>query len=211
MALSPWFAAGAGIVMAMGALIYAPHASLGFGRAIQVTHCQQSLCRQVIPQGGGALIPAGSGVTASPSPSAADRVMTVSYEPLHDSTPSSFALWIMFSPPPSLSHWQLRFVIPGATYIYVYGALSYGAVSVPSGTDGVTVTSLIAASDSAGYAPISGDQNGVDSLQSANGTVLFQVRGTGPNSSPARCSFSGGGCVFTLSSDRVPAGLPSRG
>ena len=207
--VSPWFAAGAGFVIAMGALIYMPHANVDFGCAIHVTHCKLATCPQLTPQGGVPGLPAGIAggqVTASPSTSAAP-VMNVWYQPLADSTVSGFAMWIMFSPPPGLSHWQLRFVIPGATSVYVYGAPHW----LPYGVNGVTVSSFVAGTESAGYAAISGYQDGAISGSSpTGGTVFFQVRGTGMQSAPANCAFTGAACEFKLLHDLVPT-VPSPG
>lgn len=171
--VSPWFAAGAGVVIATGVVIYTPHASLNFGRAITVTPCKQAECGPLTPQGAGTPMPAGTGgqVTAPKSAS-----MTVSYQLLDSQSWSGFSMSIRFRAPQSNSKWQLSFVIPGAQGVYVFGAPRWKR----TGASGITVSSYQAAQDT---------------------IVQFQVRGTGNPRTPTSCSFNGAPCHFTRTSD----------
>ena len=189
--------------MAMGALIYAPHASLGFGGAIQVTHCKQSLCRQVTPQGGGPLIPAGSGVTVSPSTASALAGMTFSYQVV-ERNQFGFVMLITIKAQHSLGHWSLSFVIPGATAVYVVA----GAHWTQSGSDGGTASNYLSGTESAGYAPLAGNQDGTDGgLVTSGDAVQLTVDGTGTPRAP-KGRYDNATCAFTGSLEPGPADRP---
>jgi len=198
--VSPWFAAGAGVVIATGVMIYTPHAKLNFGNAIQVTPCTQTSCTQTAPAQAPGL-PAGGGVTASPA--SLPKGMTFWYQPVDESTRSGFGMWIAIRYPHSISQWQLSFAIKGATGVYVI----YWPRWTTLGPDGVTVSSLVARTESAGYAEISAHDAGNDGGSSLSGyVVLFQVRGTGAPRAPTSCTYNGAPCRFKLSSALAQAG-----
>jgi hypothetical protein len=198
--VSPWFAAGAGFVIATGVIIYTPHANF----AIDVQKCQLVSCTKLAPQGPAPGIPAGTGggrVTA-PSTRSVPRGTTFWYQPVDYSTRYGFSMWIKIQAPYSTSQWKLSFVIRGASGIYVFGAPHWE----PYGTDGVTVSNLIAVTESAGYAPISGQQDNGNGLASRDVyIVLFQIRGSGTPSRPSQCVYNGATCHFKLSNDLSPA------
>ena len=188
--VSPWFAAGAGVVIATGVIIYTPpHAKLD--PAISITRCKQSDCesRQVTPQAPAPGLPAGTGggrVTA-PSTPRVPAGMTFSYQPPVRSAWDGFSMWITIRVPQGLGEWKVSFVIPGATGVYVYGSPR----AQPFGTDGVTVSSSAAGTEAAGYARIAGHQSVADGGASWNGyTVQFQVRGKGTPRAPSQCLYN---------------------
>jgi len=199
---SPWFAAGAGFVIATSAIIYAPHNNVDFGGAIQVTHCKQALCgRATQAQAPG--LPAGSGAHMPAAAPTLPRSITFWYQPVGHSTGSEFAMWIEIHARDSLGQWQLSFVIPGAKDIYVYWPRSH-----VSGTH-VVVSSYYAGTESAGYAQISAHESGGADGPSRGGyTVLFQLRGTGTASTPVHCTYKGAACTFRLSETLAQADSP---
>ncbi len=191
--VSPWFAAGAGFVIATGAIIYMPHATLN--PAINVTHCTRASCKhtQVTPQVGAKPLPAGTGAPIPvPSTSSLIAGMTFRYQVQERSAQYGFSMLITIHAPRSLSLWSLSFVIPGATGVYV----SYGALWRQSGTNGGTASSY-GGTESAGYAEISGHEAGGEGQASRNGyTVTFQIRGMGTPGAPADCFYDGVRCHF---------------
>jgi len=201
---SPWFAAGAGFVIATGVIIYTPHTNLN--PAISISHCKQANCtpQPVTPQGVAPGLPAGIGgpVTVLPKTASVPKGTTFWYQPVDYSTRYGFSMWIKIQAPYSTNQWRLSFVIPGARGIYVFGAPHWQAY----GTNGVMVSSLLAGTESAGYAPISGQQDSGNGESSQNGyTVLFQIRGSGTPSRPTECSYNDATCQFTLSRNLAPA------
>jgi hypothetical protein len=204
--VSPWFAAGAGVVIATGAIVLVPHNKLAVG----ISHCSEpggASCTKLVPQEAPLQAGPGKPVTTPPSKSSAPASMTVWYQPLTGSTQYGFSMWIKFRAPRS-PQWRLSFVIPGARNVYVYGAPRWQ----PSGTDGVTVSSYTAGTESAGSAGIAGHQDGTSGGSSATGgTVEFQVRGMGTPGAPVGCSFSLGSCQFRPSRDLAPSGWPGTG
>jgi hypothetical protein len=194
--VSPWFAAGAGVVIATGAIIYSPHAQLS--PAIEISQCKLDSCVKLSPQVVPLQVGPGSRVTASPSTSSLPAVLTVRYQRLNDST-QSFAMWVKFQAPRN-RQWKLSFVIRGATSIYVYDVPHWQA----NGIDGVTVSNYYVGTESDSYARIFAAQR-ADGWPSTDGdTVLFQIRGSGSPGAPSQCSFSLGHCQFKASNDLAP-------
>jgi len=193
--VSPWFAVGAGVVIATGAILYTPHANLNFNRAIQVHQCTQAECGQAVPEGGASLMPPGLGggePIPSPSPPAPLAGMTFSYQVVQSSQ-DQFIMQITIHSTHSLGSWKLSFVIPGATAVYVPDARWQQSGS----DDGGTVSNYYGGTDSAGYAPISGHQ---PAGNGGNGdTVEFAVHGTGKASAPVHCLYNGNACTIRLS------------
>jgi hypothetical protein len=203
--VSPWFAAGAGVVIATGVMIYTPHANF----AIDIQQCKVVSCTKLTPQGAAPLqaVP-GTPVTAPHRTPSLPAGTAFWYQPVDHSTMSGFGMWIAIRLPHGVSQWQLSFVIPGTKGIYVY----YWPRWKPFGTDGVTVSSLIAATESAGYAEISAHESGSDTGSSRTGyTLVFQVRGMGTPSAPSQCSYNGATCTFARSRDLAPASWPGSG
>jgi hypothetical protein len=134
--VSPWFAAGAGFVIAAGAFVYAPHASLNFDTAPGRTDCPTVGCPvpQKVPQiAGGA-----SGlVTASPSPSSSsprgrhamreesDDAPSFTYTVQADGT-GVYQMILTETSERAIGSWGLSVVIPGATKVSVYDGVLQG-------------------------------------------------------------------------------------
>ncbi len=202
--VSPWFATGAGFVIAAGAFIYAPHAELNFGNeAIGRSSCPVAGC--TVPADAPPMV-AGKGggpVTASPSPSASSRTgggRDSSASPTFGYTVKSvgsdtFQMTFTVTSQHATGPWQLAFVIPGAADLSVVGA-SWQA----SGTDGGTASGPGGGSGAHGT-PTSG---GADAGSSADGglsdVVSFVVDGTGAlTAAPGHLVFSDAQGTFTLS------------
>lgn len=205
--VSPWFAAGAGFVIATGAIIYMPHARLD--PAINITHCGGASCEQtqLTPQGGAKPKPAGAGVPLPIMPSL-PAGMTFSYQVLGVSTGYGFSMLITIHSPRSFGPWQLSFIIPGARDLYVV----YGARWKSSGTDGGTASSYLAGTESAGFAMISAHEDGGEGGSTRNGyTVQFQIRGLGTPSRPGQCTYNMASCTFRLAHNLPQAGSQGPG
>jgi hypothetical protein len=204
--VSPWFAAGAGVVIATGVIIYMPHTKFEFGNAIHVIHCRQAQCAPVTPEGGAQGLPAGVGggqVTASPRAITVTAGMSFWYQVL-DRTQSGFIMQITIRASHSLGPWKLSFVIPGATDVYVPDARW-----VQSGTDGGTASNYYSGTESSDSAPISGHQSG-GAVSSHDGyTVEFQVRGSGTPRAPTHCFYDGVACQFRQAPAAGAASWPS--
>lgn len=203
--VSPWFAAGAGVVIATGVMIYTPHAHLN--PAIQVTPCKQAKCpqHQQLQLGGPPPQPAGTGApVTAPSKASLPKGMTFWYQPGYSSG-DVFSMWIEVRARDGLGQWKLSFSVPGAKGIYVYWP------RWTSSGNGVTVNSNYAGTESAGYAEISARGSGLADGLSLNGNiVLFQIRGTGAPNAPTPCTYNGASCTFKLSSTlATAAGQPS--
>jgi hypothetical protein len=208
MALSPWFAAGAGVVIATGVLIYAPHANLNFGGAIQVGHCSQALCGRAVPEGGASPMPVGPVNSPAPSPHVTNALagMTFSYQVV-ERNQFGFILLITIKAQHSLGNWSLSFVIPDATAVYVVA----GAHWTQSGSDGGTASNYLAGTESVGYTSISGNLDGIDGGPVISGnTVQLTVYGTGTPRAP-QGRYDNLPCLFTGSLAPAPTGSPSPG
>jgi hypothetical protein len=206
--VSPWFAAGAGVVIATGVIIYTPHTKFDFGNAIHVIHCRQAQCAPVTPQSGAGL-PAGvdgGRVTASPRAISVTAGMSFWYQVL-DRTQTGFIMQITIRASHSFGPWKLSFVIPGATDVYVPDARW-----VQSGTDGGTASNYFSGTESSDYAQISGHQSGAAAGSSRNGyTVGFQVRGSGTPRAPTHCFYDGVACQFKQAPSAGATSWPGSG
>ncbi len=187
--VSPWFAAGVGFVIAAGAFIYAPHASLSFGNeVIGRTPCSEAGCiiAQQAPQ-----ITGGANGLVTPSPSASssggtgchagsdgELGFTYTVQP-HGS--GMFQMTITVTSDHPIGAWQLSFEIPGATDLSVEGA-SWRA----SGTDGGTASGP-------------GDAPSQSAVGQQADVVSFVVDGKGQLAvAPDHCYFNGSSCQFSL-------------
>jgi hypothetical protein len=198
--VSPWFAAGAGFVIAAGAFIYAPHASLSFNNgATNTTRCSVAGC--TVPQQEPTMAGGASGlVTPSPSPSssaprgrhhahdvgdAPDFAFSVS-----PNGPGLFQMTFTMRSRQPLGDWRLSFDIPGATDLSVTDANW-----APSGTDGGTASGSVLGGSAQGPP----DSAGGDSAGSGQSDVVsFVVDGKGqPTVAPDHCSFDGSPCQFS--------------
>jgi hypothetical protein len=201
--VSPWFAAGAGVVVAAGAFIYAPHAELEFGNAIGVTQCTVAQCHPTTEQGAPPL-PAGTGagpVATSPAiaPAAVTDGLTFRYA-VNWHTHGMFQMVLTVTGKKAIGNWRLAFVIPAATDVRVLGAEWQ-----PSGTDGGTAsgTSIVASYEPAAGRGTSapGEPTPEDELDSAGSqpdAVYLIVDADGTPAAPERCGYDGAACQFSL-------------
>jgi hypothetical protein len=193
--VSPWFAAGAGVVIATGVMIYTPHTNF----AIDIQKCQLVSCTNLTPQGGPPPVPVGTGAPMpAPSKASLPKGMTFSYQVLSQSTQYGFNMLITIHSPDNFGPWRLSFVIPGTRDLFVV----YGASWRSSGVDGGTASSYFAGTESAGYAMIAAHDAGNDGGSSPSGyTVVFQIRGSGTPSPPTHGTYNGAPCTFKPSPD----------
>lgn len=136
--VSPWFAAGAGFVIAAGAFMYAPHASVNFDTTPGVTTCPTLGCPapEKLPQFNGTQ---GGLVAPSPSPSsssprgrhAAHDAPTFTYTVEAEGT-GMYQMVLTETSLQPIGGWQLSVEIPGATSVDVYDGVQQ------SGTDGAS-------------------------------------------------------------------------
>jgi hypothetical protein len=192
--VSPWFAAGAGFVIAAGAFMYAPHASVLLDTAPGRTNCPAAGCP--VPQQAPVIAGTQGGlVTASPSPSSSsprgrhaarddfDGADDVTYT-VQPEGAGIFQMTLTVPTDHADGSWQLAFEIPGATDLTISGATWQ-----PSGTDGGTAGPLPAGSTANSGQPYSGP---------AAGQASFIVDGRGePSVAPDNCSFGGATCHFS--------------
>jgi hypothetical protein len=201
--VSPWFAAGGGIVVAAGAFIVAPHAQLNFGPAIARSPCTVAKGHHAAPLAGAPPVPAGGGVgpvtpspTATPEPpNGADLIFKYSVT-WH--TRDMFQMVLTVTSKKAIRTWQLSFVIPAAADVKVSNADWQ-----PSGTDGGMASSTTVGSGGPvgthSAAPSAGASVG-DSPASDNPDVVsLVVTGNGAPAAPQSCSFDGSACSFSPS------------
>jgi hypothetical protein len=208
--VSPWFAAGAGFVIAAGAFAYAPHARLNFpNEVIGRTPCFTTAC--AVPAQAPVIAGTSNGlVTPSPAPSSTGHVAKHAAPEASDNTPDftytvqqhgsgMFEMTLTVTSDHALGPWGLSFEIPGATGLSVTGAnwqplgLHGGTASGPAigGTPNSGQSSSAAAGD-----PTRAGSDSAGGKQSY--AVSFVVEGKGaPTSAPDQCSFDGSSCQFT--------------
>ncbi len=200
--VSPWFAAGAGFVIAAGAFLYAPHAELEFGNAIGVTQCRLAECNQTTEQGAQGLT-AGSGaapLTDGTTP-AASAGLTFRYT-VDWQGHGAFQMVLTVTAKHAIGDWRLALVIPGASRVSVVGA-----TWKPSGTDGGTATGTttgtgasqqgVARPDWPGFSPSTQGPGGHAGDQPDSVSLI--VRGFGTPAAPTNCAFNGAPCQFSRS------------
>jgi hypothetical protein len=212
--VSPWFAAGAGFVIAAGAFMYAPHASLNFDSAPGRTVCPTPGCPvpQKVPQiAGGA-----SGlVTASPSPSSSSRRGRHAAHDKSDISPSFtytvqqdgtgvYQMIITETSQGAIGSWGLSVVIPGATKVSVYDGVLHG-----SGTDDAPAAGPSGSTDE----PSPGTSAGVLTESGYDPTNILHVviDGTGsPKTAPEDYVFHDPQGTFSQHSRPRPTAVQTR-
>jgi hypothetical protein len=189
--VSPWFAAGAGFVIATTAFIVAPRAEARFSQsAINVTQCTERGCREIVPQ---AAVPLAEpsdqivrSVTAAPGVAVDYRVISQQHD--------TFKLEITLTGSQAARDWNLSFAITGADITSVVGARWN-----PAGTDGGTAHGSIT-----GNGATAGDSASADlgASQDDGGQVAitFFVTGSGSPSGLTGCAYNGAQCHFSPSS-----------
>ncbi|MBO0823552.1 MAG: hypothetical protein J2P27_06795 [Actinobacteria bacterium] len=192
---SPWFAAGAGIVIAAGAVVYSPHSRLHLKPAITVTHCKVAGCNNATSKSGSSPQVAGVGtepVIAGPGQSAATAGLTFSYDVVWRSA-TGFGMVITVHGQHDLGSWRLAFVIPGASNLEVQGAHWR-----PAGPDGGTASG----STSAGQPALTSPDPFVERSRMSGAdpdTAQFFVDGSGTARPPTGCVYNGASCHLVAS------------
>jgi len=195
--VSPWFAAGAGFVIATTAFIVAPRAEQripGNNSAINVTQCTQRGCQKTVSQGAVPLTEPSDQMkinTAPPAPAA----QTVSYHVFWQYG-GSFIIEITLTSKQATGDWRLAFAIPGAVITSVVGA-DWQRSGADSGTARASMgQSTPAASDSSSASQGRGGFCG----GSGQRDIKLVVTGHGSDAKPGGCVFDGAQCQFSPSS-----------
>jgi hypothetical protein len=197
--VTPWFAAGAGFVIAAGLWIYSPHTVLRFPpNALNEAPCQSVGCgMQPTGPASGSLTVLSPGVSIKAGQSAQDRHgkpelarqspiagLRFDFSVIWQRNNSFYAA-ITVSGKSVPSSWRLSFSIPGVQINYVTGAdwrptagSSGGTASSPAGQFG--------GSGTGGYGPGPGPDT----------SVHFMLGGTGTANMPTGCEFDGYACTF---------------
>jgi hypothetical protein len=208
--VSPWFAAGAGFVIAAGAFIYAPHARLDFGAAIGTSQCPLAGCHQQIEQGAPPMI-AGTGdgpVTASPSSTphsgrstlaASATAPTFTYI-VNWHAHGMFQMVLTVTSRHAIGNWQLAFVIPGATRVSVTNATWHRSGTdggTASGTGGGGADSYAGSRDdpSFGPSPSAGPEAGRSGGRADQLSLV--INGYGAPAAPSDSFYNGVACHFS--------------
>ncbi len=200
--VSPWFAAGAGFVVAAGAFIYAPHASLQFE-----TQCKLVVCQRLTPLAAPPVIAGtGQGQLRSAAPStaapAAPARMTFGYI-VEWHAGGAFQMLLTVTSTRAIGNWRLAFAILGATNVAVHDAHWQ-----PSGTDGGTASGTAgdgepsySGTQGSGYQdgwPGSGTfGNAPSGYHGYAYSLHLVVTGEGAPAAPAGCSYDGSPCSFS--------------
>jgi hypothetical protein len=226
LAVAPWFAAGAGLVLAAGLWMYSPHAELKFpADAIGMVPCQPKGCA-TSSGGSGSLAVTKPGVPISKPkhhasrPTASTDVdktgvsgLTFGYVVVWQRR-GMFDVMVTVTGRNAPASWRLAFAMPGDRIRAVLGASWQ-----PSGTDGGTASAMKAGqgtgepgSPSGPTWPGSGGGNGgggngggggrgdARSGQydtGSKGSVSFAIIGTGTPVTPTGCVYNGASCSFS--------------
>jgi hypothetical protein len=192
--VSPWFAAGAGFVIATTAFIVAPRAELRFPNkpAINVTPCRQSACQSAVPQGALPLTGQSDQIRVpSPAPTLS---LTFGYHVLWQQH-GTFAMQITVPGKQAVGDWRLAFAIPGAVVTSVTGAdwqrADTGVVTVRGSSSG----SSRAVGD---WGSVGGD--GGSRYSGGQRDITLVVTARGSDTPPSGCVYDGSNCQFLWSS-----------
>lgn len=177
--VSPWFAAGAGFVIAAGAFMYAPHASLNFDTAPGLTVCPTLGCP--VPQKEPQIAGGASGlVTASPSPSSSsprgrhaahdDSAAAPSFAYTVQADGSGmYQMVLTETSEQPIGSWQLSVVVPGATSVDFYDGVQQ------SGSNGATTGGGDSHGGADGAGPSPGLTAGVINESGNDPTTILRV------------------------------------
>jgi hypothetical protein len=192
--VSPWFAAGAGFLIATAAFIVAPRGELEFpNNAIKVTHCSQAACQATTSQGIVPLTEPSEQIKVATA--TATSGLTVDYYVLWQQR-GAFSMEITLTGKRASGPWQLDFVIPGGFITSVEGATWQR-----SGLDGVAAHGSSTAAGGGSRDGQGGDAgDGSSQFDADSGDVRLIVTGDGTASPPAGCLYNGTQCRFIRSS-----------
>ena len=194
--VTPWFAAGAGVVIAAGLFLSAPHAVLSFAPAPDyVTACPQQCAPAPAGPTAGSLTNAKPGVQiatpkpalrrappAPPRPSSVTASAKITFR-LQWQQGGAFGALITVQADHDIAGWTMAFAIPGARISHVFGASWQPSASGNGGT----------AADPAGPAGQSGQG---PQWQPSADSARFLIIANGPPARPADCLFDGVSCHF---------------
>jgi hypothetical protein len=204
--VSPWFAAGAGFVVAAGAFMYAPHAQLSFGNSlVHRSRCATARCQHELATEQGAQGILGTGVeqvppSATPSATAATTGMTFGYA-VTSHNRAGFQMLLTVTGKKAIGSWSLSFLIPGATDVTVLEATpvdSDTATPTASDTpsaDGSARTTTPSPQPSPGSSASATTASGKDSAD----ILYLVVKGDGAPTAPEDCTFDGVPSSFSQS------------
>jgi hypothetical protein len=209
--VTPWFAAGAGFVLAAGLWIYSPHTELRFpsANAPYGVPCTAQQCGA--GNGGGQLATStpgerishhgGSGRTGQADvvgrPSASSGLTFTFSVPWQQN--GNFQAVIIVRGRHLPANWRLEFTMPGTNIRWVTGAQWQ---ALPSGDGGTAFASLRQPGGGGpGNGPGYGQGNGGHGQGwggggPGQGGISFLVTGSGSAGTPATCVFNGSNCTF---------------
>jgi hypothetical protein len=209
--VTPWFAAGAGFVLAAGLWIYSPHTELRFpgANAPYGVPCTTQQCGA--GPGGGQLAtstpgerirhPAGHGRsvhTGATGPNSAASELTFTFVVAWQEN-DSFQALITVRGKHVPSTWRLEFTMPGARIRYVIGAQWRAS---PRGDGG---TAFGSQRQFGGGGPGNSQEYGQDNEdygqnpgghRAQDDSIILLVMGRGSPSTPTNCVFNGSSCAF---------------
>jgi hypothetical protein len=210
--VTPWFAAGAGFVLAAGLWIYSPHTELRFpsANAPYGVPCTTQQC--TAGNGGGQLATStpgerfshheGHGRTGQPDVAgrhSASSGLTVTFSVPWQQN-GNFQAVIIVRGKHLPANWRLEFTMPGTHIRYVVGAQWQ---PLPSGDGGTaSATQRQYGGGGSGYGQGYGQGNGGygqgpgGGRPGQGGGISFLVMGSGSAGTPATCVFDGSGCTF---------------
>jgi hypothetical protein len=206
--VTPWFAAGAGFVIAAGLALHSPHTVLTYRPNTQP--CKHG-CEQPVPSGGSAAVVTPGVRIKTPKPVVHPRHRHV--RPTHGSSAGAlvgfrvmwhqagrFGAFITIPAHQARHAWRLRFDIPGTKIVQVWGALWQPAAD---GHGGLARRSALK-----GQFDGNGGQGQAGSGHGGHAEIVLQrahiSRGAGfivivagdPASTPAGCMLNGHACHF---------------
>jgi hypothetical protein len=204
--VTPWFAAGAGFVLAAGLWIYSPHTELRFPSPLTAPDDVPCKTPQCSPENGN-----GQLATSAPGKQLSHRAAhgRAGRADVVGQSSASSGLTFIFSVPFQQhggfqavisvrgrhvpAHWRLEFTMPGTHIRYVFGARWQ---ALPGG-DGGTAFALQRKLGGGGQGGGQGYGQGPGRGRwSEGGGINFLVAGTGTASTPKTCIFDGSACTF---------------
>ncbi len=195
--VTPWFAAGAGVVIAAALFLNAPHAVLSFAPAPDyVTSCQPDCVSAAAVPTAGSLTNARPGVQIAPPRPAAPRArpsagqassvtgVRITFQ-VQWQQGGAFGALVTVRADHDISGWTVAFAIPAARISHVLGASWQPSATGNGGT----------ATDPAGGQGRSG-QGGQS--PSPEDSARFVIIANGSPARPVDCVFDGASCHFRL-------------
>lgn len=206
--MTPWFAAGAGFVLAATLWIYSPHTELRFPSASAPDEVPCTVAQCTEGNGGGqpAANTPGQHISqqAAKGGNARDQVagegsatsgLTFTFSVPWQQN-GSFQAVISVRGKHIPAAWRLEFTMPGSQIRYVIGAQWQ---ATPTGDGGTAFASQRQyGGGGQGYGQGNGGYGQGDggAGRAQHGSISFLVMGSGPAKTPATCVFNGSSCSF---------------